>query len=1222
MNKYFYIVLLLSALSRLAAWTVSNADSGEVFADIAAAVSDTDTLNGHTIYAGPGTYNTFITLNKELAIISYPYITNNDMEAVVLTGNGRLSCQADNCLVQGLNFNQTAGQSVESPVANNISNLKILDCIVASNTSGSGIFIDTGFDVLISNCIIKANNVHGGQLMNITGLKLYNSSINSNTQFGFYTDGCANVNIIHNDVRNNCMAGAAGNYTAVQLLNSVSNINVISNTIISEHHYAHEVLRIHGPEKSLVAYNEISGSPWIGINIAACNNITVLSNDIHDNGTNGIWLESATTACSFIGNQVYNHTNGYIIPSTSSDIEIFSNRMYSNGIAINTPGVADLKIYRNLLRNNSSNVIFGSGAMNNLEIINNTIVANNNGLDLPVTTPAIIANNIFLDNSGIAVNYDSTGAAALDYNLFHNNSTDTNGNFSSVTSNTNGDPQLMETPGDYRITAGSSPAVDNGTDPAGSFTFSYFGNNTDIGWKEFLAAVPQPAEIRVTNTAQHTVNNGTISISGYATNADPGLDPAGVYRKINSGSYNLITSNTSWSTAVNTDLLGEGTNYYTFLAVTTNNLSNTYILTNIVDRTAPVVSLDPGGSFTTNQAFTLNVSVNEDNGYWSTNNGAAWNTMTAAGADNLNITTDTSIIYYGRDTAGNSSATNTNTYSFDTAAPVVTITSGPDSNIITNQAFAIQLTASENWGYWSTNGIPYQQFNDTLPLNIPVNTTTTLTFYGEDAFANNSGTNTVTYTFDTTPPVITVNNPTNNAYITGTYHVDGTLNDTPAGVAQGTLHVSNNSGYTTNFTLSSGSWNQNWPTGSISDGSYVFFTSAADNLGNTITNNVRSLTVDNSPPLAAITNLSNNQIIGSDNYLFAGTLDDPDSGIAAGRLVITNHGGIVIDQSISAGSWSYDYNALANGDGEFVAFIAARNRAGLTATNAVTPFAVWNGLVYIAETNTGLYIKSNHTFSGRATNTMPVFDPAAVYYSTNNGSGFIFITNKTYWNITINTADFNDGPARFIFRAVSPNNRTNYYTNNVIIDNSPPVMADYLNFSNLDIYQTTNIFLADNDPHSGISNQFLLLIADTGITNTNSSLTVIDPADYSSGEYTLLIAAVNGAGLTNTAVLSVRIVNLELDIKLGPNPVAFNKEVLIKGLTRDSVVKIYNVTGFAVKSYNDILKVSDRQDRKPGNISWNLQNSEQQQVAPGLYIIIISDPALEEKSLYKITVIR
>ena len=55
----------------------------------------------------------------------------------------------------------------------------------------------------------------------------------------------------------------------------------------------------------------------------------------------------------------------------------------------------------------------------------------------------------------------------------------------------------------------------------------------------------------------------------------------------NLGSFALITNHTNWTTNFDTTSLSNGTNIYTFLAVSSNAKSNTFVYTNIIDNSAP-----------------------------------------------------------------------------------------------------------------------------------------------------------------------------------------------------------------------------------------------------------------------------------------------------------------------------------------------------------------------------------------------------------------------------------------------------------------------------------------------------------------------------------------------------------------------------------------------------------------------------------------------------------
>jgi len=79
----------------------------------------------------------------------------------------------------------------------------------------------------------------------------------------------------------------------------------------------------------------------------------------------------------------------------------------------------------------------------------------------------------------------------------------------------------------------------------------------------------------------------------------------------------------------------------------------------------PVVTVP--ASYITNQACTLPLAVDKNYGYWSTNGGLLFNQFTSAGT-NINISETVTLQYFGKDTADNTSATNSTTYTIIIAA--------------------------------------------------------------------------------------------------------------------------------------------------------------------------------------------------------------------------------------------------------------------------------------------------------------------------------------------------------------------------------------------------------------------------------------------------------------------------------------------------------------------------------------------------------------------------
>lgn len=96
-----------------------------------------------------------------------------------------------------------------------------------------------------------------------------------------------------------------------------------------------------------------------------------------------------------------------------------------------------------------------------------------------------------------------------------------------------------------------------------------------------------PPLIAETNTAQFETNTATVTFKGYATNVFSSIDPPAVYFKTNGGTYALIANDIIWETNFDTTTVPNSINEYTFLAVSSNNLSNTYVLSNVVDNSPP-----------------------------------------------------------------------------------------------------------------------------------------------------------------------------------------------------------------------------------------------------------------------------------------------------------------------------------------------------------------------------------------------------------------------------------------------------------------------------------------------------------------------------------------------------------------------------------------------------------------------------------------------------------
>jgi hypothetical protein len=146
----------------------------------------------------------------------------------------------------------------------------------------------------------------------------------------------------------------------------------------------------------------------------------------------------------------------------------------------------------------------------------------------------------------------------------------------------------------------------------------------------------------------------------------------------------------------------------------------------------------------------------------------------------LSITATTTLKAFAKDTAGNSSAVQTVTYTLgasDTTAP--TVTASPAAGTYTS-AQSVTLSANETATiYYTTNGTTPTTASTVYSGPISISATTTLQFIGKDSAGNTSTPVAATYTInlpaDTTAPVLTI---TPAATFTDTQTVTMSINET------------------------------------------------------------------------------------------------------------------------------------------------------------------------------------------------------------------------------------------------------------------------------------------------------------------------------------------------------------------------------------------------------------------------------------------------------------
>lgn len=271
------------------------------------------------------------------------------------------------------------------------------------------------------------------------------------------------------------------------------------------------------------------------------------------------------------------------------------------------------------------------------------------------------------------------------------------------------------------------------------------------------------------------------------------------------------------------------------------------------DTTAPVItSSSSGGTFTSSQTVTL--SSNETATIYYTLDGSTPTTSSPVYSSALTISSTSTLKFFGKDTAGNSSTVQSVSFTInapDTTAPTVSIS--PAAGTFTSTQ-SVTLTANEpSTIYYTVDGSTPTTSSTVYSGAISVSSTETIKYFAKDTAGNSSVVQSATYTInlpDTTPP-----NPVTNLVVgtvtDTTVPVTWTLS-TSTDVANYEVAYSSNGG--TSYSVASGLVNASSTsytvTGLTASTSYVIRLVAIDGSGNRSTPVTVNATtsVDTTPP--------------------------------------------------------------------------------------------------------------------------------------------------------------------------------------------------------------------------------------------------------------------------------------------------------------------------------------------------------------------------------------
>lgn len=139
-----------------------NSNTNELFAGIQSAVSDTDTVDGHTVQVCPVTLQENVNVTKELTIVSMQGRDKTTVSALS-TADHVFDVTADNVTIRGFTIKgATAANGVSAPGGSTVASTTISSNIIKSNVTG--VFVESATGVKVRGNQIDQNSQHGVRL--------------------------------------------------------------------------------------------------------------------------------------------------------------------------------------------------------------------------------------------------------------------------------------------------------------------------------------------------------------------------------------------------------------------------------------------------------------------------------------------------------------------------------------------------------------------------------------------------------------------------------------------------------------------------------------------------------------------------------------------------------------------------------------------------------------------------------------------------------------------------------------------------------------------------------------------------------------------------------------------------------------------------------------------------------------------------------------------------
>jgi hypothetical protein len=410
----------------------------------------------------------------------------------------------------------------------------------------------------------------------------------------------------------------------------------------------------------------------------------------------------------------------------------------------------------------------------------------------------------------------------------------------------------------------SAPIPISGTTTLQFFAVDTAGNPETVNSAVYTIDSTPPTGSILANSGALYTNNSSVTLTLSCTDTISGC----AQMQFSSDNITWLTPETYASTKAWVLASGDGqkTAYVKYIDGA-GNMSAAYSAGITLDTVPPMTLAIPGGGFY-NAVQSVTLVASEAAMIYYTTNGTIPTTGSPAYTGPITITETMTLQFFAVDLAGNSEVVTSTTYTIDTQAPLLTVSTLPNGSYTNNATLNIAGTVTDNIGVQGVTinetAVPVNAdgtFSQALPLMAGSNKITTV---AKDK-AGNTTTDERTIILDQTAPMLVITNPADNS-VTNIMEalVTGTVDETS------TVVIKVNGGSPLPATMTGTNFSA---VITLTYGQNTIEVTATDQATNTTTGK-RTVVYDNISPALAVTNPAQDITTSEPALMLQGTASD------------------------------------------------------------------------------------------------------------------------------------------------------------------------------------------------------------------------------------------------------------------------------------------------------------------------------------------------------------